>query len=463
MIDLDLYFAPIQELARLIKRKKLSPLELTEGYLARIEKISPKLNAFVTVTTDLALQQAKQAEREIAAGLYRGTLHGIPYALKDLFAVKGHPTTWGARPFATQMIESDASVYRRLKDAGAVLLGKCAMSELAGGPPNATATGACRTPWDLARWSGGSSSGSGAAVAAGLAAFTLGTETWGSIMTPASFCGVTGLRPSFGRISRAGAMALSWSMDKIGVLAHSAADCADVLVELTGADPDDEYALDQPFKYPLGKSRERGKQLRIGFVKEDYVRWGEADVATAFNDALKVFEELGFKVTEAQLPDHPYEIVASTIIAAEEASAFEMFAYSDKLREIIDPDRRGELLGAQEISAVDYLRCQRIRTLIARDFRKLFDEHDIILGSSTLQCAPLVEADLKTIFGGGNSIEAAENLLGLPALSVPCGFSKNKLPIGLKIIGPQLNDALVLELAHAYQSVTDWHTKRPRF
>jgi len=462
MIAEELFYASVAELSRLIKRKKLSPVALTEGYLRRIEKFSPKLNAFVTVTSDLALQQARQAEREISAGYSRGPLHGIPYAAKDLFAVKGYPTTWGARPYATQTFDEDATVIRKLREAGAILLGKAAMSELAGGPPNATATGACRTPWDTARWSGGSSSGSGAAVAAGLCAFALGTETWGSIMTPASFCGVTGFRPTFGRISRAGAMALSWTMDKVGPLARNAADAATVFAILQGKDDADAMTVQMPFKAALTKARQRLAGLRVGFVKEDYQKWGEPDVAAAFADALDTFTALGATPKEIQLPDHPYETVAATIISAEEASAFEPLVRAGNVGGIIDPDRRGELLGAQLIPATDYLRCQRLRTHIARDIATLFTTVDIILGSSTLQCAPPIDADMNSIFGGGNTIEAVENLVGLPAVSVPCGFNRKKLPIGLKIIGRPFGDADVLAVAHVYQSATTWHTKRPR-
>lgn len=462
MIAAEILFSPISELAKLVKRKKLSSVRLTEEYLARIERLSPKLNAFVTVTQDLALEQAAQADREINSGLYRGALHGIPYAAKDLFAAKGYPTTWGARPYATQALDGDATVIRKLRDAGAVLLGKTAMSEIAGGPPSATATGACRTPWDTTRWSGGSSSGSGAAVAAGLCAFALGTETWGSIMTPSSFCGVTGLRPTFGRISRAGAMALSWTMDKVGPLCRTAADCATVFSALQGYDAADMASVKAPFKFSPNKARETISTLRVGFVKEDYEKWGEPDVAAAFAQAREIFKSLGLQPKEVDLPDHPYETVAATIIAAEEASAFEPLVRAGKVSGIIDPDRRGELLGAQLITAVDYLRCQRIRTEICRDIAALFSRYDIILGSTTLQCAPPIDADLSTIFAGGNTIEAAENIVGLPAISVPCGFNKKKLPIGLKIIGKPFDEARVVALAHVYQTVTQWHTKRPR-
>ncbi len=462
MIGEDTLYLPVHELSKLLKRKKISPVKLTEAYLNRIEKISPKLNAFVTVTSDLALQQARQAEKEIGSGLFRGPLHGIPYGAKDLFAVKGYRTTWGARPYAEQMIDEDATVVKKLRDAGAILLGKCAMSEIAGGPPTATATGACRTPWDTGRWSGGSSSGSGAAVAAGLVAFALGTETWGSIMTPSSFCGVSGLRPTFGRISRAGAMALCWTMDKIGPITRSVEDCATVFNILKGKDQGDAMTVDAPFKLSLSKARERIVGFRVGFVKEDYEKWGEPDVANAFQEVLAVFKNFGIEAEEVKLPDHPYETVAGTIISAEEASAFEPLVRSGNVGGIIDPDRRGELLGGQLITAVDYLRCQRIRTRIANNVTEIFGKYDIILGSSTLQCAPPIDADMNAIFGGGNTIEAVENLLGLPAISVPCGFNKKKLPIGLKIIGRTFAEADVLAMAHVYQSLTDWHEKRPK-
>jgi aspartyl-tRNA(Asn)/glutamyl-tRNA(Gln) amidotransferase subunit A len=458
----DSLFASIQELSRQIKRKKLSPVKLAESCLKRIEKLSPKLNAFVTVTADLAMQQARQAEREINAGLYRGPLHGIPYGAKDLFALKGYPTTWGARAFAGRTLDYDATVVQKLQDAGAILLGKCSMTELAGGPPAASLTGACRTPWDMSRWSGGSSSGSGAAVAAGLVAFALGTETWGSIMTPASFCGVSGLRPTFGRVSRNGTMVLSWTMDKVGVLARNAVDCATIFDTIKGRDENDSMTVEAPFKASFTKARERAANLRVGFVKEDYERWGEKDVATAFQESLRVLRETGIPVTEVHLPDHPYETVAATIIAAEGAAALEPLVTEGKVGTIIDPDRRGELLGGQLITAVDYLRCQRIRTQIVRDIAALFSDYDIILGSSTLQCAPPVEADINAIFAGGNTIEAVENLVGLPAISVPCGFNSKRLPIGLKVIGRPFGESDILEFAHLYQSLTDWHRRHPK-
>jgi aspartyl-tRNA(Asn)/glutamyl-tRNA(Gln) amidotransferase subunit A len=461
MPDKELLFKSIAELSKLIKTKKLSPVELTENYLEAINKYSPKLHAFVTVTSETALKESKLAELEITNGNYRGPLHGIPYAAKDLFSVQGYPTTWGSKVYTDQIFDYDADVIKKLRSAGSILLGKAAMSELAGGPPFATATGACRTPWDLSRWSGGSSSGSAASVSAGLATFALGTETWGSIMTPSSYCGISGLRPTFGRIPRTGAMPLSWTMDKVGILAHTAEDCAMLLKTLHGASPQDPFSIDTNFSFSNRKNIEDIPGLRIGFVKEDYEKFGELEVGKAFSDVLEIFRGLGFSLKEIALPDHPYEEIANTVIVAEQASIFEPLVRSGRVTDIIDPDRRGELIGGQIITAVDYLKCMRMRTEINSDFEKLFEEVDVVIDSSTLTTAPSIDAKMSDVFKGGNVIEAAENLTGIPAISIPCGFNKKKLPIGLKIIGRHFDEATILKLAAAYQTVTDWHKRIP--
>jgi aspartyl-tRNA(Asn)/glutamyl-tRNA(Gln) amidotransferase subunit A len=235
-----------------------------------------------------------------------------------------------------------------------------------------------------------------------------------------------------------------------------------VFAVLKGKDPGDAMTVDAPFKVAFTRVRERVADFKVGYISEDYGKWGEPDVAGAFAEALDTFRGFGVNPEEVKLPDHAYEIIAGTIIAAEQASAFEALVRDGKVNDIIDPDRRGELIGGQLITAVDYLRCQRIRTVIANDFAGIFGRYDIILGSSTLQCAPPISADMKTIFAGGNSIEAAENLLGLPAISVPCGFDRRKLPVGLKIIGRSFAEADVLAMAHLYQTVTRWHERRPR-
>lgn len=463
MIETDILYAPLFEIGRLLRRKKLSPIRLAEACLERIERLDTRLRAFVTVMSERALAEARQAEKELIAGLDRGPLHGIPYAAKDLFAAAGAPTTWGARPFVAQRFGADAAAIRKLHHAGAVLLGKSAMTELAGGPPEASVTGACRTPWDTRRWAGGSSGGSAAAVAAAFVPFALGTETWGSIMTPASFCGVTGFRPTHGRITRAGAMALSWSMDKVGILARTARDCGAVFALLEGRDEEDDATEDAPFSPRWSRAANDVRGRRIGVVREDYARWGEPDVGEAFGGAVEAFRGLGASLEDVTLPDHPYETVANVIIASEQASAFEPLAAGDGVREIIDPARRGELIGGRAITAVDYLRCQRLRRRVMEDFGALFGRYDLLLGSSTLRTAPTLDTPLEAIFPGGNVLEAAENLAGLPAVSLPCGLSGEGLPIGLKVVGPPFEDARVLETAHLYQTLTDWHRKRPRW
>lgn len=457
----ELLFKTIPELAKLLKAKKLSPVELTKSYLSVIEKFSQKLNAFATVTPELALSEAKVAEAEIVNGNYRSKLHGIPYAAKDLFALKGYPTAWGSNVFKGQIFDYDAEVVKRLRNSGAIIVGKAAMSELAGGPPFATATGACKNPWDLNRWSGGSSSGSGAAVAAGLCTFALGTETWGSIMTPSSYCGVSGLRPTFGRIPRTGAMPLSWSMDKIGIMARTAEDCAIVFKEIIGESSDDPFSINAPFNFNRKKLLERISQLKLCYVREDYENFGEVEVGKAFEAALNVFKTFGVKIEELDLPDYPYETIATTIIVVEEASIFEGLVRGGRVKDLIDPERRGEMLGGHTISAVDYLKCLRLKQKMMYDFDKIFEKYDAILGSSTLTTAPPVEAKMSEVFKGGNVIEAAENILGIPAISVPCGFDKKKLPIGLKIIGKHFDEKTILELATAYQNATTWHKMHP--
>lgn len=460
-MDRELLFKTIPELAKLIKSKKVSPVEVTKNYLKAIENDSPKLNAFVTVTNELALKEAKLAETEIINGNYRGQLHGIPYAAKDLFSVKGYPTTWGSRVYKEQQFDYDAEVIKRLRNAGAILIGKTAMSELAGGPPFATATGACRTPWNLSRWSGGSSSGSGASVAAGLCMFALGTETWGSIMTPSSYCGITGLRPTFGRVPRTGAMPLSWTMDKIGPMARTAEDCSIVFKAIQGNSPDDPFSIDAPYSFIKKNLMERVSQLKVCFAKEDYEKFGEVEVGKAFNEAIQVFKTFGIEAEEVQIPDYPYEPTATAIITAEEASIFEPIVRDGRVKDLIDPERRGEVLGGQTTTAVDYLKCLRLVTQMRAGFDKIFERYDVIIGSSTLTTAPLIDAKMSEVFKGGNVIEAAENLTGIPAISVPCGFDNKKLPIGLKIIGKHFDEKTILELATAFQMATDWHREKP--
>ena len=307
----DTLYLSVRELSERIRSRRLSPIELAEGYLERSERIGTKLNAYAVVTRDLALREARQAEREIKAGKYRGPLHGIPYAAKDLLAVKGYHTTWGARPFANQKFDYDATVIKKLRAAGAILIGKAAMIELAGGMgyrfASASISGEAKNPWDQTCWTCGSSSGSGAIASAALAAFAIGTETWGSIVCPSAFCGVSGLRPTYGRVSRHGAMALSFSMDKIGVLGRTADDCGLVLAQIAGHDAQDPASLpDAAFSYAASSSV---RPLRIGWLSNAWKKI-PADIEGVLNAAVNILKKNGAVVKDA-VPGRQRQVLLS--------------------------------------------------------------------------------------------------------------------------------------------------------
>ena len=337
----DLIWLTIPELGRLLRTRKVSAVELAEHSLARLERLGPAYNAVVTVLRPQALEEAKRRDAELAQGKDRGPLHGIPYGAKDLLAAEGAPTTWGAQPYRGQMLHSDATVVRRLREAGAVLCAKLAMVELAGGmgynQAFASFTGPGRSPWDQTRWSGGSSSGSGSAVGAGLVPFAIGSETWGSIQFPAAFCGVTGLRPTYGRVSRHGAMALSWTMDKLGPLARTAEDCGLVLAAIAGPDPADPSALDQRFAFP-DRSSER-KRYRLGILRGTLEKT-QPEVRRNFEESLHVLRDFADVENELELPDYPYDAMASIVIDAEAASAFEPLFESGRITELTAPEDR---------------------------------------------------------------------------------------------------------------------------
>ena len=362
----DLVFQPVRELSELVRTRRVSSVELAETFLDRLEKLGSQFNAVVTVTRELALEQARRADEEIGRGEYRGPLHGIPYGAKDLLATKGIPTTWGAAPLREQVFDYDATVIRKLQDAGAVLVAKLAMVELAGGmgyeTTDAAFTGPGLNPWDPSRWAGGSSSGSGAAVAAGLAPFAIGSETWGSILVPGSFCGVAGLRPTYGRVSRHGAMALSWSMDKLGPLCLTADDCGLVLDAIAGPDTLDPTATSRQYRYD-GPGAPAGP-MRL-CVPEDAAAGCDDDTRANFEAALTALEDVA-DISEIPLPDYPYEAVAYIILSAEVASALEDFVDDGKASELAD---RSGLFGpyaGRAVLATEYLKALRLRGVIAK-------------------------------------------------------------------------------------------------
>jgi aspartyl-tRNA(Asn)/glutamyl-tRNA(Gln) amidotransferase subunit A len=458
-------FLTVRELAERIRTGAMSPVELTQSYLERARRLGPRWNAYALLTPELALQQAHVAQQEIAAGRYRGPLHGIPYAAKDLLAVRGLPTTWGARPYATQQFDFDATVITRLREAGAVLLGKAAMIELAGGMnyryASASLTGAAKNPWNEGCWTCGSSSGSGAIVAGALAAFAIGTETWGSIICPAAFCGISGLRPTYGRVSRHGGMVLCASLDKIGPLARSAADCGTVLAAIAGHDPLDASSLpreEAAFAYSGAAAASR--KLRIGWIPEQ-MKDAQAGVVAAANEARKALERAGASVADTKLPEGPWEAAAGVIVSVEGASAFDGFISSGKCLELTDP--LGKIGGfiSQQISGADYLRAQRTRAVLQQKMAEVFRNFDVIAAASENVVATKLDANLETDIPSADPLGAIGNLCGLPAISVPCGFDSSGLPVGLQFLAPPLGEHAVLAAAELYQRHTDWHHRRP--
>jgi len=462
MLGEDVLYLSVAELAPRIRSRQISPVELAESYLARIEKLDSKLKAFVTVTRESALSEARQAEKEIGDGKYRGPLHGVPYAAKDLLATRGVRTTWGARPFESQVFDYDATILQKLRQAGAVLLGKLAMIELAGGLgytiPGASLTGAARNPWDTGRWTCGSSSGSGAAVAAALVGFALGSETWGSIVCPSSFCGISGIRPTFGRVSRQGAMALSWTMDKLGPMARSAEDCETVLLAISGRDPLDEWSVEEPPHRPISPAE--AKRLKVGFVQLDFEKSGEPEIRAAFEKALSDLRAAGVETQEVKLPALPFEALASVFISAEMASAFEDLFKDGRVRQLADRWAPLASATARAMTAPDYVKAARIRTLCQKEMAEFFSQWDLLLAPGEMMTAFPAEASFEDV-EWSDPVGAMGNLCGLPAIAAPCGFGKGGLPASLAIVGGAFEEAKVLALAKLYQQTSDWHRRRP--
>lgn len=463
----EIFHLSVSELAKRIESKKLSPVELTQIYLDRSTKLGPKLNAFASMTPDNALEEAKAAEKEIQRGHYRGPLHGIPYAAKDLLAVKGQPTTWGAKPFAAQVFDYDATVVEHLRRVGAVLIGKAVMIELAGGMgyrfASASLQGATRNPWNTKCWTCGSSSGSAAIVSAGLAGFAIGSETWGSIICPSALCGVSGLRPTYGRVSRHGAMALAPSMDKIGPLARSAEDCARIFAAIAGHDPKDRgtVPIDRgAFTYSPSLDL-KSRPLKVGWVTNAWKKLdaGVAKVVIAAEKAVRKF----FPGTKAAvLPDGPFEDVANISIGAESAASFRTLIQSGRVSELSDP--LGQIAGYlnQQYSAADYLRAQSIREVLQIKMEAVFESCDVLVAASQPIPAPPLETNLETDFSFPDPLGAIGNLCGLPALSVPCGFTEHNLPVGLQFVGRAGDDFSVIQAARTFQLHTEWHHKHPK-
>jgi len=436
----DLAFYSVGELAALINTRQITSEKLTRFYLERLKKYGPRLECVVTLTEDLALQQARRADAEIAAGKYRGPLHGIPYGAKDLLAVKGIRTTWGSAPYTNQVLDYDATVIKRLEAAGAVLVAKTTLGELAMG--DVWFGGMTRNPWSLKQGSSGSSAGSSAATAAGLIPFGLGSETYGSIVSPCDRCGATGLRPTFGRVSRAGAMALSWSMDKIGPICRTVEDCAIVFNAIYGPDGLDQTVYDLPFNYD---PKLKLKKLRIGYLKGDFDK--ESGERKQHDEAtLEKMRALGADLIPVELPNYPLRSI-SFVLSTESAAAFDELTRSNR-----DDLMKQQDAGAwpntfrqrRFVPAVEYLQAQRLRYLLIQDTARVFDRVDLFLAPSL----------------AGRSL-LLSNLTGHPAVVVPNGFTKAGTPTSICFIGKLFGEAQLLAVAKQYQDATDFHRKHP--
>jgi aspartyl-tRNA(Asn)/glutamyl-tRNA(Gln) amidotransferase subunit A len=466
----DVFFAPIPELNARLKAKEFSVEDLVRAFSLRLQQLGPTYNALALSLHQAALKQAKEVDKEFKRERYRGPLQGIPYGVKDLLSYAKLPTTWGAKPYAAQVFDYNAAVIDKIAALGGVLTGKLSMVELAGGGgyrfPSASLTGPGLNPWDKTRWSGGSSSGSAAAVAAGLVPYAIGSETSGSIVTPASFCGVTALRPTYGLVSRYGAMALSWTLDKLGPFAHTAEECGIILHAIAGKDSRDPGSAGKSFYYTPQYARPV-KDLKVGYAPSDFAEWVEPATRPAFEAAIAVLKASGIQLVETKLPDFPYGPALATILNGEMGSIFEPLIASGKVDELADPPQIAGLKASLELPAKDYLKAMRMRRLIQEEIAKLFGTVDVLLAPGRAGIAPKIDQPLDRAAAGPapkdpgfRSIIPMGNLAGLPALVLPCGFAEN-MPIALQLVGVPYSENTLLAIGREFQSHTDWHKRHP--
>ncbi len=484
-------FSSIKELGAALRKGDVSSLELTDMYLARLKKLGKEHRAVAELTEALAKRQAKEADARFAAKRPRGPLDGIPFAVKDLLATKGIPTRWGSPGHADQVFNYDATAVARLQAAGGVLVAKLAMIELAGGGnyniPGASATGACLSAFDKKRWAGGSSAGSGPAAMLGLAGYTLGSETSGSITCPAAFNGATGFRGTYGRVSRYGAMPLCWTLDKIGPIGRSAEDCGAVMEAIAGFDPRDPTTLRTNLDLPL-----EGPPLRIGILKEEFDKNKAPAMKKAYWEAIGIFRKMGHRTVEVSYPKMPYGLAVGIIVDAEGASAHEHFIRSSRLHSLPDANQAAGLAASLETRAVDYLWAMRMRTE-ALKANAVWEKCDVIFTPTFLHAAVPADQPFDKSWKMMGGDEGPSNLLGWPAIAFPVGMESSPplvskkegegvggggvprtgprneglsglgtAPIGCQLIGPAMREDLIYRLAVAFQRETDFHEKRPK-
>jgi len=448
------------ELSALIRKRAVSSREVVEAFLGRIEAMNPRLNAFITVTRDVAIQRAAAADEEIRRGRYRGPLHGVPYAAKDVFATKGILTTNGSKATATWVPERDSTATARMDAAGAVLVGKLNLWEFA---MTGAAYGEVRNPWAVEYSPGGSSSGAGAAIAARMAPIALGTDTGGSIRVPAAFCGVVGLKPTYGRVSRYGVTANAWSVDTAGPLTASVEDAALALSAIAGADKHDRTCVSVAvpnYSEAMGKGL---SGVRIGIVREFFFDDVHRDVEAAMKESVAAFERGGAKVRDVKIPHASFAGIGRTLHLAEAAAYHE-----ERLKHQADqlgPSLRRRLESARTFLAADYIKALRLRSVLLDEVKRAFDECDVIAVPTDRALAPPLASERPgappVAGGGGNTFLAS--MTGIPALALPCGFSTGspRLPISMMLHAKHFDEAMLFRVGHAYQKVTDWHRAVP--
>ena len=462
-VDPGLAFASVRSLAAELRSGTVTSVELTEFFLERCERVGSDFNAVTAVLRDDALAEARRLDERLKAGEDLGPLHGVPCGVKDLLATRGHPTSWGAAPFRDRVIDDDATVVTKLRDAGAVLIAKLAMVEIAGGlgyqQANASFTGPGLNPWDASRWSGGSSTGPGSAVAAGLVPFAIGSETWGSIMSPACYCGLAGLRPTYGRVSRRGAMALSWTMDKLGPMAHTADDCGLVLEAIAGPDPDDPTSAEREYSYIAGGEGEAS--FRIATIKGSADRVQD-EVAENYHSALDVLSDC-CEFEEIELPDLPYNDAADLILSCEAAAAFEELVRSGVIQEMTAEEDRWRIYSDLATPAKDYINALRVRGKIQRALDELLKPYDAVVTPTLVAVAGPIDKRFGEWARGlvSTDIGGAGNVAGIPAITVPNGFGEGGLPTGIQFVGRAFDENRLIAIAREYQKRTEWHLRHP--
>jgi aspartyl-tRNA(Asn)/glutamyl-tRNA(Gln) amidotransferase subunit A len=450
------------EAARFVREKKVSPVELTRGCLERIERLNPRLNAFITVMAEPALQQAREAEAEIQRGRWRGPLHGVPVALKDLFDTAGVRTTAASALFKDRVPAEDGEIVRRLREAGAVLLGKLNMHEFAyGGSTVVSYFGPVRNPWSVEHMAGGSSSGSAAAMAAGLCYGSVGSDTGGSIRQPSSYCGTVGLKPTYGRVSTRGVIPLSWLYDHVGPMTRTVADAAAMLQALAGYDPEDSNSVDAPVPDYTAALRQSGA-LRLGVPRAYFYEGLHPEVESAMNTALTALEKIAAGVREIEMPASN-----DTTILRAEAYTYH-FDNIKKSPELYQAETLKRIRSAEDVTTPTYVQARRGVDRFRRAAGKVFENVDLLVTPTT----PVPPFTISELLADMDNLRAKEvlslrntrpfNILGLPAISVPCGFTRAGLPIGLQITGAPWAEASVLRLAYAYEQQTEWHTRKPK-